>query len=80
MTMPYRDIVREITDLICAAFDPPEVPAETASLANIGLDSLELVEAQLILEDRWPAVEGALDDITTATTIADLAKLIEPHA
>ena len=80
MTMPYRDIVREIIDLICAAFDPEEVPSETSKLSDVGLDSLELVEAQLLLEDRWPAAEGSLDDIQLTTTIGDLARLVEPHA
>ena len=74
--MIYRDAVQELTDIIGAAFSPASVVTEDSTLADIGLDSLEVVEAVLLIEDRWPEVEGKLDGVEPKTTVGDIARLV----
>ncbi len=78
--MNHREVVQELADLIGMSFDP-EVPiTDLTSIRELGIDSLEVIELVLILEQRWPAAETALDDVSLDMTISDLAKVIEPHA
>ena len=74
--MTYRDAVQELTDIIGSAFSPASVVTEDSTLADIGLDSLEVVEAVLLIEDRWPEVEGKLDGVELKTTVGDIARLV----
>jgi hypothetical protein len=47
------------------------------TLEDLKLGSLDLVEVQLILEDRWPSVEGKLDSISGKTSLGELAMIVQ---
>jgi acyl carrier protein len=74
--MIYRDAVQELSDILGAAYSPEAPITEDTTLADMGLDSLEVVEAVLLIEDRWPELDEALDDVALSTKVGDIARLI----
>lgn len=75
--MNYRDAVQELSDILGATYSPEAPITEDSTLADIGLDSLEVVEAVLLVEERWPKIgEDALDNIDLKTTVGDIARLV----
>jgi acyl carrier protein len=54
----------------------PELLSPDATLAALGLDSLFVVELSLVLE-RDPGVKIGLDELAEATTLADIARVIQ---
>ena len=74
--MNYRDAVQELSDILGATYSPETPITEDSTLADIGLDSLEVVEAVLLIEDRWPEVEDKLDGVELKTTVGDIARLV----
>ena len=63
-----KDILSEKVDVSKLKEDDP--------LTSLGLDSLDLVEVMLAIEDRL-GVEFSSDEIADLTTLKDVVKLIE---
>lgn len=74
--MNYRDAVQELSDILGATYIPEAPITEDTTLADMGLDSLEVVEATLLIEERWPELDEALDDVALGTKVGDIARLI----
>lgn len=73
MTIFYDWLLIELKELM------PEVSidsVENIPIAAIGLDSLELLDLIMKIEDEF-GVEIAIEDIDKSITISQLAKLIE---
>lgn len=76
--MKRAEIEQEVIDMVTMAFciRAEKVLPET-TLAELGLDSLDAVEAQIMFEDRWGA--GVLHDYRPDETvkITEIAAEIE---
>lgn len=75
--MKKNEIEQEIIDMVSMAFSPETPPVPETTLAELGLDSLDAVEAQLMFEDRWgeEPLRGYRPD--ESVRIADMAAEIE---
>jgi len=75
--MKQPEIEQEIIDMVSMAFPLDVPPTGTTTLAELGLDSLDAVEVQLMFEDRWGA--GVLHDYRPdeSVKIAEMAAEIE---
>lgn len=58
--MKQPEIEQEIIDMLGMAFPTDEAPTPGSTLDDLGLDSLDAVQVQLMFEDRWG--EGLLHD------------------
>jgi len=66
--------------MLQVAFDLTEPPAPESTLDDLGLDSLDAMEVQLMLEDRWGEArlkdQLSLDGATLASISAEIEKRI----
>ncbi|MEW2404779.1 acyl carrier protein [Streptomyces griseoviridis] len=68
-----------LTELLTDRFQVrPELLSPEATPASLGLDSLFLVELSLVLE-KDPGCAIAVDDLTRADTLADIARLMRDN-
>lgn len=44
---------QDIIDMLTLGFAPGAAPTGKATMAELGLDSFDVIEAQLMLKDRW---------------------------
>ena len=67
-----------IEELLIEVGYPPDGHAEPAkvSLADLGLDSLTLLELLMLVDERT-GVEIRVEDVPIASTLADVAALID---
>ncbi|MFH9347824.1 acyl carrier protein [Kitasatospora sp. NPDC017646] len=71
------DEIKEILTDRCGLPSAPLTPE--APLASAGVDSMALVVLSIHLEDRF-GVEISEDQLSAATCVDDMAKLISRHA
>lgn len=74
--MTYSDVVQELIDILGATYAPETPITEDTTPALLKLDSLELVEMVMVLDERWPEAEDAFDDIGMNSSVGDIARLI----
>ncbi|CAM5697789.1 acyl carrier protein [Kitasatospora aureofaciens] len=74
--MTFEQVKEILTDR-CGLPSAPVTP--DAPLASAGVDSMALVMLSLHLEDRF-GVEISEDQLSTATCVDDMAKLISRYA
>ena len=58
---------QDIIDMLTLSFAPEKQPTGTSSMAELGLDSFDAIEVQLMFEDRWG--EKVLGDYVPDTTM-----------
>lgn len=75
--MKQAEIEQEVIDMLGMAFELDVPPTGETTLAELGMDSLDAVEVQLMFEDRWGA--GVLHDYRPdeSVKIAEMAAEIE---
>ena len=60
--------------------DEDEVTGETAFEADLGADSVDLVELSMALEDEFGMEEMSEEDIASIVTVGDLCKYLQEHS
>ncbi len=73
--MTNNDIMQEIKKSFADRLNVKEVD-ETKSLKDLGLDSLDVVEMCLTLEDRY-GIQFETEELSSIKTVADLYGSIE---
>lgn len=75
--MTHAEIEQEIIDMLGMSFPMDEAPQPGTTLEEAGLDSLDVVQAHLLFEDRWG--EDKLSDYRPEgnVTIRDMAAEIK---
>lgn len=69
------DVKKTVSDLLSKRVDTSNLK-ETDSLSRLGLDSLDLVEVMLEIEEEL-GIEFDSDEISQVDTLGDVLKLIE---
>ena len=69
------DALETVKSILAEKVDVSNLKEED-SLASLGLDSLDLVEVMLAIEDRL-GIEFTSEEIAQLTTLKDVSKLIE---
>ena len=69
------DVKKTVTDILAKRIDVSTLKEED-SLREIGLDSLDLVEVMLAIEDKL-GIEFTSEEIAQLSTLKDVSKLIE---
>lgn len=69
------DVKKTVSDLLSKRVDISNLK-ETDSLSGLGLDSLDLVEVMLEIEEEL-GIEFDSDEISQVDTLGDVLKLIE---
>lgn len=74
-------ILDTVKDIIAAqlGIDAGSIKPESDIINDLGLDSLDIVELVMTLEEKWNIVADD-DDIKTLKTVADVVKYIEANA
>ena len=69
------DVIETVKKILAEKVDVSKLKEED-SLTSLGLDSLDLVEVMLAIEDKL-GVEFTSDEIAQLSTLKDVVKLIE---
>lgn len=69
------DVIETVKSILAEKVDVSNLKEED-SLSSLGLDSLDLVEVMLAIEDRL-GIEFTSEEIAQLTTLKDVTKLIE---
>ncbi len=74
-------IFETVRDIIAAqlGMDASKITPESDIINDLGLDSLDIVELVMTLEEKWNIVADD-EDIKTLKTVADVVKYIEENA
>lgn len=69
-----RDIIRANESIF--ELDSEEIVLEASLFEDLGLDSLDLIELSMDIEDRF-AIQVSDDELRSVVTVADVVALIE---
>lgn len=71
----------KITALICQqlGLDESEISPDTEFVADLGCDSLDIVELTITLEEEFGMPEVPEEDLKTIKSIGDLVSYAEAH-
>ncbi len=74
-------IFNKLRDLIVEqlSIDPAEVTLEAAFVDDLGVDSLDLVELSMALEDEFGIEEMSEEDMANIKTVGDLVEYLGKH-
>ena len=74
-------IFETVRDIIATqlGIDTNKIKPESDIINDLGLDSLDIVELVMTLEEKWNIVADD-EDIKTLKTVADVVKYIENNA
>lgn len=74
-------IFETVRDIIATqlGMDANKIKLESDIINDLGLDSLDIVELVMTLEEKWNIVADD-EDIKTLKTVADVVKYIENNA
>ena len=75
--MECGDTAGELMELLCKTFDdPPQINPETNIVADLGLESIQVIEYLCEVEDHFDLAidEEALADVQTITDLADVVE------
>ena len=75
MEQNFMDVIETVKSILAEKVDVSNLKEED-SLSSLGLDSLDLVEVMLAIEDRL-GIEFTSEEIAQLTTLKDVTKLIE---
>ena len=75
------EVFERIRDYLADQLDvePEKITPESDIINDLGLDSLDIVELVMTLEEKWNIVADD-EDIKTLKTVADVMKYIENNA
>ena len=74
-TMTQAEAEQEIIDILLMAFHPKGDPKPDSTMAALGFNGFEVLEVQLVLEDRFGELVFGEFEPTVETTIAQLANI-----
>lgn len=74
--MNRAEIEQELSDLFDMAYVRREPSKLDTTFASLGLDSMDMLELMLVIEERWPVLEGEDYDLSSENTIQDVADKI----
>ena len=76
--MEYEQILEKIVNLMSEQFDidPSKLKDNTDILNDLGVDSLDVVELAMNIEEEFGIPQISEDDIRSIVTIGDLANYI----
>ena len=72
----------KIVGMMCEQFDltPDAISAETSFVDDLGIDSLDVVELVMELEDAFGMDEIPEEDLKTLRTVGDLVEYVKAHS
>ena len=75
-----QDIFERMQKIIADQFsvDPDEITTETSFEADLGADSVDLVELVMAMEEEFD-IEIPSDDLENMSTVGDVIEYIESH-
>ena len=75
-------VYHKISEIICSQLDlqPEEINENTEFVKDLVIDSLEMVEIMMAVEDSFDLPETDSADLTAIVSIGDLVRYIETHS
>ena len=72
----------KIVEMMCEQFDltPDAITEETSFVDDLGIDSLDVVELVMELEDAFNMGEIPEEDLKKMRTVGDLVEYVNAHA
>ena len=72
----------KIVEMMCQQFDlePEDISADTSFVDDLGIDSLDVVELVMELEDAFNMDEIPEEDLKKLQTVGDLVEYVNTHA
>ncbi len=72
----------KIVEMMCEQFDltPDAISEETSFVDDLGIDSLDVVELVMELEDAFNMGEIPEEDLKKMRTVGDLVEYVNAHA
>lgn len=72
----------KIVEMICSQFDmePSEISEDTSFTEDMGIDSLDVVELVMEIENEFGMSEIPEDDLKKMHTVRDLVDYVSAHA
>ena len=72
----------KIVEMMCEQFDltPDAITEETSFVEDLGIDSLDVVELVMELEDAFNMGEIPEEDLKKMRTVGDLVEYVNAHA
>ena len=72
----------KIVEMMCEQFDllPENISEETSFVDDLGIDSLDVVELVMELEDAFGMGEIPEEDLKKMRTVGDLVEYVNSHA
>ena len=72
----------KIVEMMCEQFDltPEAISAETSFVDDLGIDSLDVVELVMELEDAFGLDEIPEEELKKMRTVGDLVEYINTHS
>ena len=72
----------KIVEMMCEQFDltPEAISAETSFVDDLGIDSLDVVELVMELEDAFGLDEIPEEELKKMQTVGDLVEYVSAHA
>ncbi len=72
----------KIVEMMCEQFDltPDAISEETAFVEDLGIDSLDVVELVMELEDAFGLDEIPEEELKKMRTVGDLVEYVTAHA
>ena len=72
----------KIVEMMCEQFDlaPEDISRETSFVEDLGIDSLDVVELVMDLEDAFGMPQIPEEDLKNMRTVGDLADYVSAHA
>lgn len=72
----------KIVEMMCEQFDltPDAISAETSFVDDLGIDSLDVVELVMELEDAFGLDEIPEEDLKKMRTVGDLVEYVTEHS
>ena len=72
----------KIVEMMCEQFDltPDAISAETSFVDDLGIDSLDVVELVMELEDAFQLDEIPEEELKKMRTVGDLVEYVNTHS
>lgn len=72
----------KIVEMMCEQFDltPDAISEKTSFIDDLGIDSLDVVELVMELEDAFGMDEIPEEDLKTLRTVGDLVEYVKGHS
>lgn len=72
----------KIVEMMCEQFDltPDVISTETSFVDDLGIDSLDVVELVMELEEAFGMDEIPEEDLKTLRTVGDLVEYVKEHS